>query len=63
VLVHLVAFGLKGWLNPTGWSGGMPPISLVAAVAVLIPLLVKRKWEHDKSARAAERARERQEGQ
>ena len=27
---HLFIMGYKGWLNPTGWHGGMPPISLVA---------------------------------
>ena len=27
---HLVFMGYKGWLNPSGWHGGMPPISLVA---------------------------------
>jgi len=28
--VHLVFMGYKGWLTPSGWHGGMPPISLVA---------------------------------
>ena len=31
----------------------MPPISLVALVAALVPLLVKRKWERDKQERLA----------
>ena len=48
VLVHLVVLGLKGWLAPQGWHGGLPPISLVAAVAALVPLLVKRKRVRDK---------------
>jgi len=48
VLVHLVVLGLKGWLAPKGWHGGLPPISLVAAVAVLVPLVVKRKLVRDK---------------
>jgi hypothetical protein len=30
--VHLVFMGYKGWLTPSGWHGGMPPISLVAFV-------------------------------
>jgi len=55
VVVHLVFLGFKGWLAPGGWHGGMPPISLVAVVAALIPLLVKRKREHDKAERAAAR--------
>ena len=55
VLVHLVVLGLKGWLAPKGWHGGLPPISLVAAVAALVPLLVKRKVvreEHERKQRA-----------
>lgn len=61
VVVHLVFLGLKGWLAPQGWHGGIPPISLVAVVVALIPLLVRRKLEQDKKARAAERTRQDQE--
>ena len=43
VVVHLVVLGVKGWLAPKGWNGGLPPISLVAVVAALVPLLVKRR--------------------
>jgi len=28
--VHLVFMGYQGWLAPSGWQGGIPPISLVA---------------------------------
>ena len=28
--IHLFFMGYKGWLNPSGWNGGLPPISLVA---------------------------------
>ena len=28
--VHLFFMGYKGWLDPSGWHGGLPPISLVA---------------------------------
>jgi len=28
--VHLVFMGYQGWLNPSGWHGGIPPVSLVA---------------------------------
>ena len=28
--VHLFFMGYEGWLQPTGWHGGLPPISLVA---------------------------------
>jgi DMSO/TMAO reductase YedYZ heme-binding membrane subunit len=43
VVVHLVALGIKGWLAPQGWHGGIPPVSLVAVVAALVPLLVRRR--------------------
>jgi DMSO/TMAO reductase YedYZ heme-binding membrane subunit len=58
VVVHLVALGFKGWLAPQGWNGGMPPISLVAVIAALVPLFVRRKLEHDKEERAKARAEE-----
>jgi DMSO/TMAO reductase YedYZ heme-binding membrane subunit len=28
--VHVFFMGYEGWLNPAGWHGGLPPISLVA---------------------------------
>ncbi len=28
--VHLVFMGYEGWFNPSGWHGGIPPVSLVA---------------------------------
>jgi DMSO/TMAO reductase YedYZ heme-binding membrane subunit len=28
--VHLLFMGYSGWLNPSGWQGGLPPISLIA---------------------------------
>ncbi len=27
---HIVFMGYEGWLNPSGWQGGIPPVSLVA---------------------------------
>ena len=47
VVVHLVVLGLKGWLAPGSWQAGLPPISLLAVVAALLPLLVKRKRVRD----------------
>jgi DMSO/TMAO reductase YedYZ heme-binding membrane subunit len=38
---HMVVLGLKGWLEPGSWNGGLPPISLLAFIAVLVPLVVK----------------------
>jgi len=31
-LMHLYFMGYKGWLNPSGWPGGLPPISLIGFV-------------------------------
>ncbi len=58
VVVHLVVLGIRGWLAPAGWHGGIPPVSLVAVLVALVPLLVKRKVEHDKKERAAARREE-----
>ena len=55
VLIHLVALGLKGWLEPAGWNAGLPPISLLAALIALAPLLVKRKLTHEREQRRKER--------
>ena len=30
--IHLFFMGFEGWLSPSGWHGGLPPISLVAFV-------------------------------
>jgi len=40
VAVHLIALGLPGWLNPAGW-GALPPVSLLAFVAAVVPLLIR----------------------
>ncbi len=56
VVVHLVALGYKGWLAPQGWQAGLPPISLLAVTAALIPLVVKRKLVHDREKKRQDRA-------
>ena len=56
VVAHLVALGLEGWLAPAGWNGGLPPISLVALVAALVPLFVKRRMVREKRERQKESA-------
>ena len=48
VAAHMVVLGVKGWLAPGGWHGGLPPISLIALVIAIIPLFVKKKLEHEK---------------
>jgi hypothetical protein len=44
--VHLVFMGYDGWINPAGWHGGIPPVSLVAitvfAVAYIANLLGRK---------------------
>ncbi len=45
---------IGGWRHRNG-RAGIPPVSLVAVVAALVPLLVKRKLEHDKRERTARR--------
>jgi len=51
VVAHLVVLGLNGWLAPKGWPVGLPPISLVAVLAALVPFLVKSKLVHEKRKR------------
>ena len=43
---HVAVMGFSGWLNVAGWAGYLPPISLVAFVAALIPPLVKLRGNH-----------------
>ena len=38
---HVATMGLSSWLGPEGWAGSLPPISLIAFVAAVIPILVK----------------------
>ncbi len=38
--LHLLFMGYKGWMNPSGWNAGIPPISLIAFVAFLIGYLI-----------------------
>jgi hypothetical protein len=33
--------GYSGWLTPGRWHAGLPPVSLVAFAAAMVPLLVK----------------------
>ena len=38
--VHLFFMGFKGWLNPAGWQGGIPPISLIAFTLFVVGYLI-----------------------
>jgi DMSO/TMAO reductase YedYZ heme-binding membrane subunit len=51
VAVHLVALGFKGWLKPEAWPGWLPSISLLAFVAAVIPLIVRRKLIYERQTR------------
>lgn len=55
VSVHVVALGLKGWLTPEKWPAGMVPISLIAFVAAVVPLFVKRRLVKEREQRKKER--------
>jgi hypothetical protein len=37
---HLFFMGLEGWLNPSAWHGGLPPISLLAFVFFLVGFII-----------------------
>jgi hypothetical protein len=37
---HLFFMGYKGWLNPSDWHGGLPPISLVAFVLFIAGYII-----------------------
>lgn len=54
VLVHLIALGWKGWLAPGGWPAGMPPISLLAAIVVLTPLVIRQRLKRQRQKPADE---------
>jgi DMSO/TMAO reductase YedYZ heme-binding membrane subunit len=58
VVIHLVVMGYKGWMTPSKWPGGLLPISLVAVIVALLPLIVRRKLERQRQARLKERKTE-----
>ncbi len=37
---HLFFMGYKGWLDPSGWHGGMPPVSLVAFTIFVLGYII-----------------------
>jgi hypothetical protein len=37
---HVLVMGAAGWITPAKWPGGMPPITLLAFLAAVIPLLL-----------------------
>ena len=41
VVAHLIALGLRGWLAPTHWPAGLPPISMIGCVLAVFPVAVR----------------------
>lgn len=41
VFFHIFTMGFGGWLKPSGWPGGLLPISLIAAILITFVLLLK----------------------
>jgi hypothetical protein len=37
---HLVFMGYKGWMDPAGWHGGIPPVSLVAITVFAVGYVI-----------------------
>lgn len=47
-LFHLIAMGASGWITVNNWPGYLPPISLISAIIVLIPLYLKLTTKNSK---------------
>jgi len=41
VMMHVFVMGIKGWLTPSDWPGGLLPISLVAFIIIFLVFLVR----------------------
>lgn len=39
-LTHLYFMGINGWMNPSGWNGSLPPISLIAFIFFIIGYII-----------------------
>ena len=39
-LVHFFFMGFEGWLNPSAWNGGLPPISLIAFTFFVVAYII-----------------------
>ena len=38
--IHLVFMGFNGWMEPSSWNGGIPPISLVAFIFFFVGYII-----------------------
>lgn len=41
IFFHVFTMGIEGWLKPSGWPGGLLPISLIAASVIALTLLLR----------------------
>ncbi len=41
VLLHVFVMGWEGWINPSNWPGGLLPISMLAAIVIILVLIVR----------------------
>jgi len=39
-LVHNMVIGFSGWLSPAKWNAGMPPITLISSLLMLVSMLL-----------------------
>jgi len=39
-MIHIFFMGINGWMNPSSWNGGMPPISLVAFTFFILGYII-----------------------
>lgn len=40
---HVLVMGWAGWLQPSAWPAGMPPITILAFAVAVVPLIVRFK--------------------
>jgi DMSO/TMAO reductase YedYZ heme-binding membrane subunit len=39
--LHVLALGLRGWLDPSSWPGCLPPITMISFLIAVTPLLAR----------------------
>ena len=44
---HVLVMGLKGWLDPGDWPAAMPPITALAFVIAMVPLVLRMVTNRD----------------
>lgn len=53
VLLHVLLMGYRGWLQPSQWPGNLLPISLIAAAAIIMTILLRivvMVWRDEKGS-------------